>query len=177
MNKDCVYCQKIASGKDRLYEDGKIVVMLHPAPSAYGHIIVMPKEHYPIIEQVPDFVTDHLFRVANKVSVAVFEALRVQGTNIIVNNGIAAGQDSAHFMAHVIPRREGDGLNFQWPTKQLGEEEMSTVELQMKEQAKGIGEFQKEKAAPIELKKDAEEIKAKGDGKDNYLIRRWRKIP
>lgn len=177
MNKDCRYCQKVLSGKEKIYDDEKIVVILSDTPSTYGHILVMPKEHYPIIEQVPDFLVEHVFKVANKVSVAAFEALRVQGTNMIVNNGVAAGQDSAHFMVHVIPRREGDDLNFQWTPKQLSEEEMSTVELQLKEETKSIGSFQKEKEAPIEIKEEKEKIEAKEGEEESYLMKRWRKIP
>ena len=167
----------MASGKGKLYEDEKTVVMLSDTPSAYGHLLVIPKQHYPIIEQVPDFVVDHVFRIANKVSIAAFEALHVQGTNMLVNNGIAAGQDSAHFMVHILPRKEGDGLNLQWAPKQLGEEEMATVELQLKEEAKKIGQFQKEKQAPIELKKESEKIEAKQGEEESYLIRKWRRIP
>lgn len=176
MNKECKYCQRIAEGKGIIYSDSKAVAMLNDSPSVYGHILVMPKEHYPIIEQVPDFIIDHIFRIANKISVAVFEALRVQGTNMVVNNGVAAGQDAAHFMVHVLPRREGDGLSMQWVPKQLSEEEMSTVELQLKEQTKTIGSFQKEQEAPIELKKEKERIKVV-EGEENYLVKRFSKIP
>lgn len=177
MNKDCRYCQKMLSAKEKLYEDEKTIALLSDSPAAYGHILVMPKEHYPIIEQVPDFVVDHVFRIANKISIAAFEALHVQGTNMLVNNGVAAGQDSAHFMIHIIPRREGDGLNLQWASKQLSEEEMSTVELQLKEEAKSIGQFQKEKTAPIELKKESEKIESKHGEEESYLMRKWRRIP
>lgn len=177
MNNDCRYCQWVSSGKEKLYEDEKAVVMLSDTPSTYGHILVMPKEHYPIIEQVPDFVVEHIFKIANKVSIAAFEALHVQGTNLLVNNGVAAGQDSAHFMVHVVPRREGDGLNFQWTPRQLSEEEMSTVELQLKEEAGKIGSFQKEKEAPIEMKEEKEKIETKEGGEDSYLVKRWRKVP
>lgn len=176
MNKDCRYCQEMLSGKKKVYEDDKVFALVSDSPSAYGHVLVMPKEHYPIIEQVPDFIVSHAFRIANKISIAAFEALHVQGTNILVSNGVAAGQDAAHFMIHVIPRREGDGLNLQWTPKQLSEEEMSTVELQLKEQTKTIGQFQQEKTAPIEIKESREKIKG-GEGEDNYLIRKIRRIP
>ena len=46
------------------------------------------------------------------ISNAVLRSLGVQGTNIIVQNGIAAGQKAQHFMVHVIPRKERDGIKF-----------------------------------------------------------------
>jgi len=175
MNKDCKYCQKVFSG-EKLYEDDKAVVMFSDNPSSEGHLLVMPKAHYPIIEQVPDFLVEHIFKIANKVSIAAFEALHVQGTNMLVNNGVAAGQGSAHFMVHMIPRREGDGIDLQWQPKQLSEEEMSTVELQLKEETKSIGSFQQEKGTPIEVKEEKEEIETK-EGEESYLVRKTRRIP
>ena len=175
MNKNCPFCRIVTDKtKEKIYEDDKVVAILDESPATYGHVLVMPKEHYPIIEQVPDFIISHAFIIANKISVALFETLKAQGTNIIVNNGIAAGQESAHFMINVIARRENDGLNFQWTPKQLSEEEMSTIELQLKEQTKSIGEFQKEKEKPIEMEEKAKKIAAE---EENYLIKRMRRIP
>ncbi|MCX8147195.1 MAG: HIT domain-containing protein [Candidatus Woesearchaeota archaeon] len=175
MNKDCRFCKMIFDkNTSKLYEDEKVVAMLEENPAAYGHVLVMPKEHYPIIEMVPDFIVSHAFAIANKISVALFESLHAHGTNIIVNNGIAAGQESAHFMINVIPRREKDGLNFQWAPKQLTEEEMSTVELQLKEEAKAIGNFQKEKQKPIEITEKPRKIES---SEENYLFKRVRRIP
>ncbi len=142
-NPNCEVCMAI-SRKNGLpiYEDDDLIAMLDENPAAFGHIAVMPKKHYPIMEQVPDHEINHLFQAVNRLSVILFETLGVQGTNVLISNGIAAGQDLSHFMVNVIPRKEGDGLNFMWQPKQLSEEEMSTVELVLKEQSKGIGEFQ-----------------------------------
>ena len=90
------------------------------------------------MEQVPDAELAKLFQVSNKVSSAIFENLGAQGTNIFVSNGIPAGQTVAHFTINVIPRKENDGVNLQWAPKQLTEEEMSTVELKLKDQTKNV---------------------------------------
>ncbi|MBU0536012.1 MAG: HIT family protein [Nanoarchaeota archaeon] len=178
MKNDCVYCQMIADKeKEKIYEDEKVVVVLDDKPAGPGHLLVMPKQHYPIMEQVPDFIMSHAFTIANKMSIALFESLNAQGTNIVVNNGLAGGQESAHFMINVIARREGDGMNFQWVPRQLSEEEMSTIELQMKEQTKTIGEFQSEKAKPIEMETKVRRIPAGSEDRENYLVKRFIKIP
>ncbi|MBD3313389.1 HIT domain-containing protein [Candidatus Woesearchaeota archaeon] len=178
MKKDCHYCQLIADkDKKKIYEDDKVVVIPHDKPATEGHVLVIPKEHYAIIEQVPDYIVSHAFSIANKMSVALFESLNAQGTNIIVNNGVAAGQESAHFFINVIARREGDGMDFQWRPKQLGEEEMSTIELQIKEQTKSVGEFQQEKEKPIEMQTKTRKISSGTEEKENYLLKRFRKIP
>ncbi len=105
----CDICELIKGKKGLLYEDEQMAILLAPKPAVPGHIILAPKTHAAILEQVPDFVIGKMFDKANKVSIAVFETLGAEGTNIIANNGIAAGQTTNHFLLNVIPRRENDG--------------------------------------------------------------------
>jgi histidine triad (HIT) family protein len=167
----CNFCDIIEKKAGFVYEDEKIVALLHPAPSAPGHFIVVPRAHAPIFEQVPDMVTAELFVKANKISKAIFEGLGAEGTNVFVQNGVAAGQRHNHAMVHVIPRREGDGLPLQWKPKQFSEEEMSTAELKIKEETKNVGIFEKEKPKPVEVEKP-KEVK-----KEDYRIKHLRRIP
>ncbi len=174
---DCLVCG-IVEGKipsKKIYEDDEILAVLDVNGALPGHCFILPKEHYPIMEQVPDFIISKLFFMANKISSALFETLAAQGTNIFVANGVAAGQTVAHFTVNVVPRKEGDGINLQWQPKQLDEEEMSTVELRLKEETKNIGYFDKGKpgAPKKETKKEAETI----EGEENYLIKALRRIP
>ena len=175
----CEYCDLIKQKKNVLFENDNIYIMHSPTPATFGHILVLPKKHYLIIEQVPDYLVGELFKAANKVSTSIFEALKAQGTNIILENGVAAGQKHGHLMIHVIPRFQNDGLNLMWQAKQLGEEEMSTVELQLKESTKNIGGFEKEeKKKPIEIKDETETISEKeGEEGENYMIKQLRRIP
>jgi len=115
----------------------------------------------------------HLSKITNKISIAVFEALQAKGTNILIQNGITAGQKTNHFMIHIIPRKENDGLDFQWQPKQLNQEQMSTIELNLKEATKGIGDFEKEEKKPVRLDKKIEKI----DKEENYLIKQLNRIP
>lgn len=172
----CEFCELMEKGENKVYEDEKVVAMLSTRPASIGHILVMPKEHYPIIEQVPDYIIAHLFQITNKISTAIFEAIRVQGTNIIVTNGVAAGQRYNHFIVNIIPRAPDDGLSFQWKSKQLSEEEMSTVELQVKEKTKNIGGFEKEPEKPVEMDREAKVISESKEN-ENYLLKQLRRIP
>lgn len=172
MKEGCEICAEIEKN-DVVYEDDKVVAMLDPNPVTTGHLIVTTKDHFPIMEQVPDYLIDHLFRIVNTVSISLFELLKVQGTNMIVNNGIAAGQEHAHFMVNIIPRSENDKIDFQWQPKQLNEEEMSTVELALKEETKTIGAFEKEEEKPIQL----EESEKLHVDEDSYLMKQLRRIP
>ncbi len=173
---ECEYCA-IAEGKlkaKKIYEDDKVVAMLSDKPASLGHIIIFPKKHYPIIENVPDYEVAHIFQIANKISTIAFESLKMQGTNVIVNNGVAAGQEKAHFCIHIIPRRENDKLDFDWQPKQLDVEEMSTIELKLKEETENIGEFEEEEKKPIEIDAEKDEILL---DPNNYLIKQVDRIP
>jgi histidine triad (HIT) family protein len=176
--ENCILCQ-IAAGKipaHKIYEDNDILAILDINGANMGHCFVIPKKHYPIFEQVPDDEVAKLFRVANAVSSTIFETLKIEGTNIFVSNGVSAGQTVAHFMINVIPRKEGDNINLEWQPKQLDQEEMSTIELRLKEETQGGHEFgqEKPKEETIKPQKKHQEVL---DSEDNYLVRQLRRIP
>lgn len=171
----CNVCELINS-ELKLYEDDKVVAVLFENPTNYGHIIVIPKEHLTIMEQVPDYVMAHIGVVVNKISMALFESMKIQGTNVFIQNGVSAGQSIPHLVVHIIPRTENDGVNLNWQPRQLDEEEMSTIELLMNEQTGAIGEYEKEKSAPIVLDKETEELE-KIEEEENYMIKQLDRIP
>jgi len=175
---ECILCG-IISGKipsKKIYEDDNAIVILDINGASPGHAFVIPKEHYPIIEQIPDPMVGILFDLANKTSSAIFETLNIQGTNIFVTNGVAAGQKVAHFMINVVPRNENDGINMDWQPKQLSDEEMSTVELKLKDAAQNIGGFESPTASQPKKQTEQKVVTLDND-EDNYLIKQLNRIP
>jgi len=174
----CVVCQIIESRipSKKIYEDELAMAVLDVNGANPGHCFIMPKNHYPIIEQVPDDEIGRLFQISNKISVAIFESLGAQGTNIFVANGIPAGQTVAHFTINVIPRKENDGINLQWKPKQLSEEEMSTVELKLKDETKNIG-IEPEKKAKKTLKTLEPQPVALSEEEETYFAKQMRRLP
>ncbi|MBI5389032.1 HIT family protein [Candidatus Woesearchaeota archaeon] len=166
----CEICT-IARGGGRakvLYNDGKVVAFLSEKPAVPGHIIVAPSEHFTIFEQVSEQTLAHCTKVTNRISTSVFEALQAQGTNIIINNGVPAGQEFGHFTLSILPRKQNDGLNFLWPQKTMSEEELSTVELHLKEYSTTMHAHAEEHAPPKEQKK-LKQI----DKKDDLRVRHY----
>ena len=170
---ECDFC-RFADSEFVVFEDAKVVAVLTQSPANPGHVIVVPREHFTILEQVPDFVAGHLFAVANRISTAMFEVLRSTGTNIIVENGVCAGQKIPHLGINIIPRMENDGLGFAWPPLKLSEDDFSNAEFQLKEAAKNIGGFEKEKPTTINADKKTELL---SPDEDDYLVRQLRRIP
>jgi diadenosine tetraphosphate (Ap4A) HIT family hydrolase len=111
-----------------------------------------------------------LFKVANKVGIAIFEGLGAQGTNIVVQNGPTAGQKHNHTMVHILPRFENDKVPIGWTPKPASEEELSDLEGKIKDETKNVGIFEKEKEKPVELERPKEI-------KEDKRLKALRRIP
>lgn len=173
----CDMCERIEKKKNLLYNDGEIVIFIPDEAIVKGSLIIAPVKHYPILEAVPDNIVKKMYKIANKAGIACFEALGAQGSNILIQNGIAAGQEMPHVLLNVVPRRENDGLQLQWQPKQISEEEMSTVELQLKESISDLGE---EDSTEEVKEKETEETKEKPVVKkkeEDYRVKSLRRIP
>ncbi len=110
--QQCIFCQ-IVAGKipsKKVYEDKRCAAVLDINPAAKGHILLLPREHYAIMPQVPEEILGHLFLVAKNLSQVLLKTFKADGTNIFIANGSAAGQRAQHFLVHVIPRKGGDGI-------------------------------------------------------------------
>ena len=108
--QQCIFCQIISEKvpSKKIYDDPVCIVALDIAPAAPGHLLIVPKEHYMIMPQVPDQVLGHLIVIAKRLSQIILKVLRASGTTLFVANGGVAGQRSQHFFLHLIPRKEGD---------------------------------------------------------------------
>jgi len=127
--KQCIFCQ-IVAGKvqaRKIYEDDRVIAILDINPANPGHTLLIIKEHYSIMPQIPDDEVAHVFMVAKSLSNSMIRGIDAQGTNVIVANGIAAGQRAQHFMVHIIPRKESDNVNFVLPQKAMGQNEIEEV--------------------------------------------------
>lgn len=168
----CEYCQLLARKEEIIYADQEIVVAVKDKVAIPGQLTIFPREHFTILEMVPENLLEKCAVLANKVSTAIFESLDSRGTNIIIQNGLGAGQSVPHFGLEIIPRRENDGLDLRWESRQLMEDEVEITYALLKEEAAKIntGEVKKEE----EIFKDAGIVE---EEKKNYLLKSLRRIP
>lgn len=121
----CPFC-KIIKGEipaKKVFEDELFVIVLDINPAAKGHMLLVPKEHYPIMPTIPPPVLAKLFELTQEASRLCYTAMVTHGSTVFIANGAAAGQQSAHFLMHVIPREKNDGLNvFEVPKKTIPED-------------------------------------------------------
>ncbi len=118
----CIFCQ-IVKGKipsDTVYEDREVLAFLDIMPVNPGHTLVIPKEHYETILDIPAGVVARISEVLPHVARAVMGATGAPGFNILINNYPAAGQVVPHAHFHIVPRFADDGLRL-WPGKKYKE--------------------------------------------------------
>ncbi len=165
--KQCVFCH-IISGRvqsKKVYEDDRCLAVLDINTANPGHVLLLPKEHYSIMPQLSEEEIAHLFVVAKTISNAVLRGLGIQGTNIIVQNGIAAGQKAQHFMIHIIPRKEGDGVNFELPKKEMPEAELESIRKRLEAKLGAVKETEPKQKEGPGIEKVQELIKPKKEEK------------
>lgn len=115
--RPCIFCELIHGGGEvsMCYEDSLALAFMDIQPVNPGHVLVVPREHYESLADLPAELARQLFDVALRLSPIVRRLAGGDGLNIIVNSGAAAGQDVFHYHVHVIPRLAGDGFNVSLP--------------------------------------------------------------
>jgi histidine triad (HIT) family protein len=110
--ENCIFCKIVHHEIESkiVYEDEVCLVTLDILPAAKGHMLIIPKEHYLVMPQVPDQVLGHMFVISKRFSQILLKTFKVSGTNVFAANGQVAGQRSQHFFLHLIPRKEGDNV-------------------------------------------------------------------
>ena len=137
----CVFCAIVAGDVPaaRVLDDDVAVGFLDARPLFHGHVLLVPREH---VETLPDLPAGELgafFERAQRLSVAVRDAMDAQGTFVALNNVVS--QSVPHLHVHVVPRRRKDGLRgFFWPrTKYPDDAERDAVAARIRAALDGGG--------------------------------------
>ena len=133
--EDCIFC-RIAGGEipsKTLYEDEKFRVILDLGPATRGHALILPKEHYADLYELPEDTAAEAMRLAKKMAGIMAGKLHADGFNLVQNNGEAAGQTVMHFHLHLIPRYKNDGQHILWKPQTVSQEELEEIQKQLTE--------------------------------------------
>ena len=126
---NCIFC-KIANGEvpsKTLYEDDKFRVILDLGPATKGHALVLPKEHFANLYELPEETAGEAMKLAKKMVTKMTESLGCEGFNLVQNNGDLAGQTVYHFHMHMIPRYQADGQKIGWKPQEVTQEELEEI--------------------------------------------------
>lgn len=101
---DCIFC-KIVKGEIpsyKIYEDDDFFAFLDIMPRNKGHVLVIPKDHYRWVWDVPDI--GRYYEIVKKVANAQKKAFR---TDFIFSAVI--GEEVPHAHVWLVPRYDNDG--------------------------------------------------------------------
>jgi histidine triad (HIT) family protein len=125
----CPFCA-ILSGDNPasvVFEDDLSIAFLDRRPIFPGHTLLVPREHFVTLPDLPPGLVGPLFANVRLLARAVQEGMGAEGTFVAQNNRVS--QSVPHLHVHIVPRTKGDGLKgFFWPRhKYENEEEMAAV--------------------------------------------------
>lgn len=128
-DNNCIFC-KIANGEipsRTIEENDMFKVVLDVGPATKGHALILPKDHYRNLFDLPEETTAEVIKMAKKIAGKMKDKLNCDGVNIVQNNEEAAGQTVFHFHMHVIPRYKDDGQVIGWKPGQPSGEELDAI--------------------------------------------------
>ncbi len=125
---NCAFC-RIVSGElesYKIYEDEICLAFLDERPVFPGHTLLIPKEHYGTIADLPSRLAGPVFSAVSIIAQAVETGLGADGAFIGINNKVS--QRVPHLHVHIIPRHFKDGLRgFFWPRQKYADEAEARV--------------------------------------------------
>jgi histidine triad (HIT) family protein len=109
---DCIFCSIVKGDAPvtKVDEDEHTIAFMDIHPWTEGHALVIPKEHYQDLYEIPDETLHQVMSAAKRLAGRVRDGLDADGVNLLNSTGRAAWQTVFHFHVHVIPRYEDDPL-------------------------------------------------------------------
>lgn len=102
----CIFCKIVAKEipANIVYEDRAFLAFLDIRPLSPGHTLVIPKDHYRFVWDVPN--AGEYFEIAKKIALAQQKAF---GTDLIMSKIYGEEVPHAHIWVHPDPEKaEGD---------------------------------------------------------------------
>ncbi len=113
MSKDCLFCHVLVTDRQRIIAENDLCSAIRDGfPVTDGHTLVIPKRHAETFFDLTEEEVLACNRLLHEQRRAILRSDKsVQGFNIGMNAGEAAGQTQFHCHIHLIPRRLGDVEN------------------------------------------------------------------
>jgi histidine triad (HIT) family protein len=125
---------RIVSGElpaHTVYEDAETLAFMDINPASRGHTLVICKEEYPDLLALPPETLTAVTRTVQRVALALRDALKPDGINVVQSNGAAAGQEVFHYHVHLIPRWEGDRAVRLWKPQSAEQADLQALAAQI----------------------------------------------
>lgn len=109
----CVFCKIINKEIPSyvVYENDMILAIFAKEMEVYGHTLVIPKQHYQDIYDIPEDTLAEIIKAVKKIGSIYKEKLWSTWLNILHASGVDGQQSVYHFHMHLLPRFKDDGLD------------------------------------------------------------------
>lgn len=108
--ENCIFCNKENLSAGIVYEDEYVMAFMDIEPINEGHVLLITKEHYLDVDEIPDELLAHLMSVSKKIVAALKKTYHADGYSIMQNGG--KFNDIGHYHLHIFPRYENDGFGW-----------------------------------------------------------------
>jgi len=113
---DCLFCAIVAGEQpaEIVFSDELSIAFLDVRPVFHGHSLLVPRDHYETLADLPAELLGPYFANVQLLSRAIPKAMEAQGSFVAINNVVS--QSVPHLHTHIVPRVRKDGLRgFFWP--------------------------------------------------------------
>lgn len=110
---DCIFCAIVAGTAPAsvVLDEPDVLAFMDIRPFTSGHLLVVPKRHASSLAGLAPADGAAVFEAGRRIATALrASGLPVDGVNLFLADGVAAGQEVFHVHLHVVPRTAGDGF-------------------------------------------------------------------
>jgi histidine triad (HIT) family protein len=120
-NQKCIFCKIINKSIPNaiIYEDEKFLVFLDRYPINYGHALLIPKDHFDTILEMPLNLVGEMYSLVPQIAKSIISTIDGNGFNVSQNNGRSANQIIPHVHVHIVPRFSLEKVKGQWPMRKI----------------------------------------------------------
>ncbi|HOM33229.1 MAG TPA: HIT family protein [Candidatus Paceibacterota bacterium] len=113
---NCIFCQIVRGEKPAkiVYENENVICFLPNKIEIYGHTLVVPKQHFQDLYDIPQDLLCRLIEVVQLLTNEYKTKISATGMNVLHASGKDSQQSVPHFHFHLFPRFKDDGLDT-WP--------------------------------------------------------------
>jgi histidine triad (HIT) family protein len=101
-----------------VYRNEQVSAFMDIQPINPGHVLVVPNKPATTLATLPAETGAEMFRVGQRIAAAIrASGIECEGINLVLSDGVAAGQTVFHLHLHVFPRFAGDGFRWKLPDR------------------------------------------------------------
>jgi histidine triad (HIT) family protein len=116
----CVFCGIVAHNiphHEIIWQDDMYFAFMDALPLKRGHVLVIPKQHFSHVLDMPEADYDGLMKAARKVAVPLKELLGAEYLCFVIE-----GRSVPHVHVHLIPLQKGESLGLREPIESTVED-------------------------------------------------------